>query len=112
MGIFFSILSPAIFAVINYIDKFLLEKHNISPTVITVYGGIYAFVAGLIILVFTGLYPIDSKSLIIILSSGILTSLYLLPYYKALSLDETSYVIPLFQFYPIFVLLLSFLFLK
>lgn len=75
------------------------------------YGGILALVVGLIVLLITGFYPIDAKSLCIILSSGFLTTIYLLPYYKALSLDDTSQVIPLFQFYPIFVVFLSFLFL-
>jgi drug/metabolite transporter (DMT)-like permease len=112
MGIFFAILSPAIFGINNYIDKFLLEKHNISPTVISIYGGIIAFITGLIIFFVTGFYPIDLRSLFIILLSGFLTTIYLLPYYKALSLDEASYVIPLFNFYPIFVLVLSFIFLR
>lgn len=112
MGIFFSILSPAIFGINNYIDKFLLEKQNISATVLSIYGGVFAFIVGLVVLFITGFYPIDTKSLLIILSSGFLTTIYLLPYYKALSLDETSYVIPLFQFYPIFVLILSFVFLN
>lgn len=112
MGIFFSILSPAIFGIGNYIDKFLLEKHNISPIVITIYGGAAAFIAGVVVLLLTGFHPIDIKSLLIILFSGFLTSIYLLPYYKALSIDETSRIIPLFQFYPIFVLILSFIFLR
>lgn len=112
MGIFFAMLSPAVFGISNYIDKFLLEKNNISSQVITIYGGVFAFIFGLIMLFITGFYPIDTKSLFIILTSGFLTSIYLLPYYKALSLDETSYVIPLFQFYPIFVLVLSFIFLN
>lgn len=112
MGIFYALLSPAVFSVTNYIDKFLLEKHEISPVVITIYGGLFAFVAGVIALVLTGFYPVDTKSLLILLVSGILTSIYLLPYYKALSIDETSNVVPLFQFYPIFVLILSFIFLK
>lgn len=111
MGIFYSILSPLIFGISNYVDKFLLEKHNISPTVITIYGGVASLIAGFVILVLTGFYPIDIKSLIIILSSGFLTSIYLLPYYKALSIDETSRVIPLFQMYPVFVLILSAIFL-
>lgn len=112
MGIFFALLSPAIFGINNYIDKFLLEKHNISPTVITIYGGIFACIVGIIALFMTGFYPIDFRTLIVILASGFLTTIYLLPYYKALTLDETSYVIPLFQFYPIFVLILSFLLLR
>lgn len=109
MGIIFAILSPAIFAVSSYIDKFLLEKHNISPTVITIYGGLFAFAAGGIVLLLTGFYPIDLKSLLIILSSGFLTSIYLLPYYKALQTNETSLVISLLYLYPVFVLLLGYL---
>lgn len=109
MGIFFAILSPAIFGVTNYVDKFLLEKENISPIFITIFGGIFAFVTGLIILLVTGFYPIDLKTFIIILASGYLTSIYLLPYYKALSLDDTSTVIPLLQSYPVFVLILGYL---
>lgn len=112
MGIFFSILSPAIFGINNYLEKFLLEKHNISAVVMTVYSGLFAIIVGVIILVLTGFYPVDTKSLIIILASGFLTTIYVLPYYKALSLDETSYVIPLSQFYPIFVLALSYIFLN
>jgi len=112
MGIFYALLSPAIFSISNYIDKFLLEKHNISPIVITVYGGIFALLAGIITLFFTGFYPIDTRTLLVILGSGFLTALYLLPYYKALDIDETSNVVPLFQFYPIFVLILSLILLK
>ena len=109
MGIIFSILSPAVFGVGNYIDKFLLEKHNIGYIVITIYGGIFAFIAGLVIIAFNGFHPIDTRSLLIILASGFLTSIYLLPYYKALSIDEASYVVPIYNFYPIFVITLSFI---
>ncbi|MEO6509169.1 MAG: EamA family transporter, partial [Patescibacteria group bacterium] len=112
MGIIYSILSPAIFAINNYIDKILLEKHNISTPVYTIYGGIVGLIVGVLVLITNGFYPIDLKSLVIILTSGFLTTMYLLPYYKALSIDETSYVIPLFNFYPIFVLVLSFIFLQ
>ncbi len=109
MGILFAVLSAAIFGIINYVDKFLLEKHNISPTVITIYGGISAFVAGCVISVFAKPYPIDIPSLMILLASGLLTTIYLLPYYKALSIDETSYVMPIVQIYPVFVLIMDFL---
>lgn len=107
MGVIFAILSAAIFGVTNYIDKFLLEKHSISPTIMTIYSGLFAFVAGLIILLITGFYPIDLKSLLILLTSGFLTAIYLLPYYKALTFDETSLVVPLLQTYPVFVLILG-----
>mgnify|MGYP001601927291 CR=1 FL=1 len=109
MGILFSLLSPALFAVNNYIDKVLLEKFKIHPTVVAVYSGFFTVLAGLIVLFFTGFYPADIKSIAILLASGFLTALYLLPYCKGLSLDETSRIVPLFQLTPVFVLILSFL---
>lgn len=111
MGLFFSLLSPALFAVNNYIDKILLSKFEIHPTVVAIYSGFFTVLAGLIILFFTGFYPADIKTISILLMSGFLTALYILPYCKGLSLDETSSVVPLFQLTPVFVLILSFLFL-
>lgn len=108
MGIFFSILSPAIYGINNFIDKLILEKYEISPIVITVYSGLFGFLAGLFILAFTGFYSTDYKPIVIILASGFLTNIYLIPYFKALSQDETSRVVPLFQFVPVFILVLSF----
>ncbi len=108
MGIFFALLSYALYGANNYIDKFFLEKFKVNFVVLTIYSGIFAFFTGLIILLFTGFYHADLKSIVIILASGFFTNLYILPYFKALSEDETSRVIPLFQLVPIFVLFLSF----
>ncbi len=107
MGSFFAIASYAIDAAINYIDKFLLSKYILHPTIITVYSGFMAVVASFFIILFTGFHKIDTKSLLIIVSSGLLTEMILLPYFKALTLDETSRVVPLFQFVPVIVIALS-----
>ncbi len=112
MGIFFAILSPALYSVVNYVDKFLLEKYNIHPTVIAVYSGLVAFVFSIILVLFTGLHVFDLRTTFFLFLSGVLTILTLVPYFKALSLDEASRVIPLFQIVPIFVLIFSFFFLN
>lgn len=109
MGIFFAILSSALYSVNNYIDKFFLEKFKIAPAVITVYSGFFGLLVGAIVLFFTGIYTTNLQSILIIVASGFLTTMYVLPYFKALNVDETSRVIPLFQFTPVYVLLLSFL---
>lgn len=112
MGILFAILSYAIDASVNFLDKFLLGSYDLEPAVITIYSGFIALIIGLIVFLFIGFHPIDAKSILIILLSGVLTELILLPYFKALSLDETSRVVPLFNFGPIFVILLSFVILQ
>lgn len=109
MGIIFAVLSPAIYSVSNYVDKFVLEKFNLHPVVISTYTGCIALLTSFILLPFTGFYTGDITSITIVVLSGILTEMYLLPYFKALTLDETSRVVPLFQFVPIFILILSFL---
>ena len=112
MGIFFAILSPALYGINNFIDKFFLEKYRLHPVIITIFSGIFACFTGVIILLFAGFYTNDIRSIFIIVCSGFLNALYVLPYFKALSEDETSRVIPLFQFVPVFVLVLSFFFLQ
>lgn len=99
------------YAAVNYIDKLVLEKYKIDPIVISIYTGISALITTLAILLFTGIHRIDPLSAIIIIISGLLTQFYLLPYFKALSIDEASRVIPLFQLAPIIVLVLGFIFL-
>jgi drug/metabolite transporter (DMT)-like permease len=54
---------------------------------------------------------IAMDQLILILISGIFLDFYLIPYFKALTLDDASKVVPLLQFSPIFVLVLSYIFL-
>lgn len=109
MGIFFAIFSSAIFAINNYFDKFFLEKYKLSPVVMTIINGISGFIVGLAVLLFTGFYLTNLQSISVIVISGFVTILCVLAYYKALFSDETSRVAPLFQFSPIFALIMSFL---
>src|SRR5579863_6963185 len=111
MGIFFAILSPFIDSIINYIDKFALEKYEVPGIVITLYSCAFAVLVGLTVIIFAGFHPIDLKSAIVIITSGFITALFLLPYLKAISLDDVSLIGPFIQSVPVFVLVLSFLFL-
>lgn len=105
LGIFFAILSPAIYAIINYFDKFFLEKFKINSLILSVYSGIIAlFVSIFLILVF-GLHKFSLNITVAIIFSGFLIELYLLPYFRALSLDDASTIVPLMQFTPIFVMI-------
>lgn len=112
MGIFFAIFSPALYSISNFIDKFLLEKYRLHPTVITMYSGCIAFLTGIIIAFFTGFGSLDVGTAGILVVSGMLTLFYMLPYFKALSLDEASRIVPLFQLTPVIVLVLSNIFLQ
>jgi drug/metabolite transporter (DMT)-like permease len=106
-----ALIPPFLDSIAVYLDKFLLSKFDINSTIITIYSGFFAFLAGLIVLLFTGYSPVDTKSAFIIFLSGFLGIFYLFAYFKALTHDEGSRVGALFQFIPVIVLLLSFLFL-
>ena len=108
LGIFFAILSPALYSGVNYVDKFLLEKFEIDSGVISVFSGIFAILASLIIMLFTGLTVTNPVTIAVIIASGFYTQIYLVPYFKALSLDDASRVVPLSQIVPVMVLILSY----
>lgn len=107
--IVFAIAAQALFAVSNFIDKFLIDKRIKDPFLVTILAGLASLLLGLLIFLFRGFSLIETKQLILILISGILLELYLIPYFKALRMDDASRIVPLFQFVPVFVLILSFI---
>lgn len=109
--IFFAIAAPAIYAASSFIDKFLIEKRIRDYVVLTIYGGVFILLFGSAIFVARNFPTFDLGQTLLIIAAGAASGLALLPYYKAISIDETSRVIPLFQVVPIFVLILSYLFL-
>lgn len=107
--IFFAVAAPALFAATNFVDKFLVEKKVKDPLFITILSGLASLALGIVILFVRGFSLIETKQLVLLLVSGVLLELYLIPYFKALAIDDASRVIPFFQFVPIFVLILSFI---
>ncbi len=107
-----AILSPALYGITNFIEKFLVEKKIKDPVIVPIFGGITTFVIGTIILAFSGFPSLPRLELVLILLSGIFLELYLIPYFIALSEEDASRIIPLFQFIPFFILILSYFFLK
>lgn len=109
---FFALLTPILFSAANFVDKFLITKKVPNPMVLTILGTWFAGIFGLVIGLIVGFEISFSWQLLILILAGTLLALYLVPYYKALSLDDTSRVVPLYQFVPIFTILISYLFLK
>lgn len=110
--IFFALLAPAILALVNFIDKYLVSKAIKDYRAMVIYTSIVGFIFGTIwwILFSRNLLPIRDS--LIILTTGILSAWSLIVYFKALSFEETSKIIFLFQIFPIFTIILSFIFLK
>ncbi|MCL5878802.1 MAG: EamA family transporter [Deltaproteobacteria bacterium] len=112
LWILFAIIANVLFAVSNLFDKFLIEKRVRDPLALTVFGGWIDLLFALIIVLIRGLSITGPLQAGVLLLSGVLVELALIPYFKALSLEDASRISPLFQSMPVFVLLLSSVFLR
>ena len=112
LWILFAIIANVLFAVSNLFDKFLIEKRVRDPLALTVFGGWIDLLFTLIIVLIHGLSITGPLQAGVLLLSGVMVELALIPYFKALSLEDASRISPLFQSMPVFVLLLSSVFLR
>ncbi len=108
-GIFSAIAAAFFYSCSNYIDKFLLEKQRLNYYLITIYSGIFGFIVGLGVALVVGIYTGDILTILLVVGSGFLINISLLPYYKTLSMDETSRIIPLFSVIPVFTIIMGYL---
>lgn len=110
--IILAILSPFLMSFTNLLEKFLVEKKVKEHASIPVFGGMISFFIGILIFIFHGFVVLPVSQTLVLLLSGVLLIVYLVPYFEALSIDDSSRVVPLFQFAPVFVVILSSILLK
>jgi uncharacterized membrane protein len=109
----FVLLSSALFGMNNLIEKYVLDKRMNNPMTLTITGCFLSGLIGLFLFMFfPNLRQIDNNQGFLLLISGALGVFYLLPYYKALKLEDASLIVPLFKFEYVFVLVFGAIFLK
>lgn len=109
----FVLFSSALFGMNNLIEKYVVDKHIDNPMTLTIVGCFLSGLIGLFLFIFfPNLRQINNNQSFLLLISGALGVFYLLPYYKALKLEDASTVVPLFHFEYIFVLVFGAIFLK
>ncbi len=106
--ILLAILSPFLMSFTNLMEKFLVDKKIRHHSAIPIFGGIISFLIGTMIFIFHGVTILPISQMLILLSSGVLLIVYLLPYFEAISIDDSSRVVPLYQFVPIYVAIASY----
>jgi len=102
----FAILSYLFWAFCNITSKVLLTNYVKNIFVYTIFIG-FAGLLPLLLIPFKNLTIPNTQLLIITLITGMLYIYALMPYLKALSVEEVSRVIPLWRFTPLFVLIFS-----
>ena len=110
--IYFVLIAQGIWSITSLIDKIVISKGYIkNPLVYIVLNGLMNIFL-IFMLPFVGFEPLKIIDFFIVLFSGLVFSASVILYYKAVQYDDISKVIILFQLGPIFVLVLSFLFLE
>lgn len=104
-----ALIAAFLFGTTNFIDRFLVEKRIKDPFFVSIIGGVSAIIAAAAVLVVRGFAPIAWGGAAILIVSGIASIVALVPWYKAIKIDDTSRVVPYFQLIPVVVLVLSYL---
>lgn len=107
----FALAGPAFMGINNLIDKYVLDKHVREVGAFTIIYGFTSLIISIVLFIVIGFKLLDIRSTILILFAGVIQMGIFLSYFKALTLDEASRVTPLFQFIPVFTLLLAAFFL-
>lgn len=106
-----ALLSAALAALINHIDKYLIEKYlkGIGIGSLVIFSSLIGLPVFLLIALFeSDVLNVTFKTAMLIIFNGMIYISWLLPYFYALQEDETSVVAPLFQLIPIFSLVLGY----
>ena len=96
--------APALWAVSNHIDKYLLKKyfnHQGIGALIIFSGLIYLFILPIFLLFSTNVFEVPGYYILLLIATGILEVIGFLVYLYALEKDEASVVAPLFQIMPV-----------
>ena len=109
--ILFSILAAITWSVVNIVDKYVVTKWVDKPIVPVLIMGITGLVIGLGIIIPRGLSELSYINVIWTLVAGIFYTLMNIFYFKAAKIEEISRIVPLFSLVPLFVAILSAIFL-
>ena len=105
-----AMIAPFLWAISNFIDKFLVSKYFKSNTgTLIIYSCLIGFPVALLIALFKPeVLSLNLATGILLIINGFLFILYLFPYLKALSKADTSVVVPIFQSVPVFSYFLAY----
>lgn len=106
--VFLALLAPAVYTVVNFLDKYLVSNEVKDYKAMPIYGTIVGLVVGTIFWVLTGFPVLSTFDAAIVLFTGMLTMWGVPIYFKVMSEEETTTVIILLQTIPVISLILAF----
>lgn len=109
--LFFALLSPAVFTVVNFVDKYVVERAVPNPRGIVIFVGFLTVIAGTIFWLIAGFPILPLPDAAVIMGGGVLALLAAVFYFNAMTQEAASNIIVFLQMTPVVVLTLSFIFL-
>lgn len=103
-----ALLAPAVYTIVNFIDKYLVSDKIKDYRAMPIYGTVVGLVVGTIFWVVTGFPLLSFYNAAIVIFTGMITIWATPMYFKALSKEETTTVIILFQMMPVMSLILGY----
>jgi drug/metabolite transporter (DMT)-like permease len=107
-----AIIAPAIYALVIFVDKYILEKEIASLLSLPLFTSIAGILFGFIFWSLNDFKLIPAEQFFLILLVGAITNWGNLLYFKAVSDEDSSLIIILSQLHPAIVLLLAWIFLN
>lgn len=107
-----ALLSPALWALTNHIDKYLISKYCTDKSIgmLVTYSGLVGIPISIIIFIFNkNVLSVDFQSIVAMLLTGSIYMCAIIAYFIALKKDDASTVAPLFQMTSIFSLISGYL---
>ena len=111
--IFLALLSPALWAASNHVDKYILSKYfkNVAVGSQVIFTGLIGLLAGIIILlIYQNVWVLGLSNSILVAFTGALLVAAYIPYIYAINNDEASTVATLYQMIPVFLFILAYIF--
>jgi drug/metabolite transporter (DMT)-like permease len=107
---FIFLLCPFLFSLSTLIDKYLVGRYFRGDigAMILFSSLISVITLPVIYFIHPAVFEIESISALVLIFVGFLYILYLFPYLKALKIEDTSRVAPIFQSIPVFGIVLAF----
>lgn len=107
----FALLSPVVYTLVNFIDKYIVEREVPDANGIIIFTAILSTISGTIFWLLGGRPLLDPADTLLVMLTGMLTVGAALFYFLAMSREAASNIILFLQLTPIVVFILSLLFL-
>src|SRR3989344_2514990 len=112
LWILFSLLSALCYATEGVVNKYLLSKLIKKPIILLMVISVLGFFISVVIYFFNGFSKMSNLNLALALFAGIIYTFASWFYFEAIKIEEISRVVPLIFLNPLFIALLSFIFLN